>query len=177
MNATIFPDQRFMQMCWVVPDLQAATEHWLKTTGVGPFFKFDSVSFDEACYRGQPTECPDVSAVMAHAGDIQIELVCQNDDRASIWRDVVAAGQTGLHHMALYCDDYDANLAAYTNSGLKVAFSGLMMGSRVCWIDACNTLGFMVELLEANPVADSVFGSFKEAAQNWDGSDPIRTLG
>lgn len=177
MNLTHFPNQSFMQVCWVVPDLQLAVDHWLKTTGVGPFFMFESVMFDEPLYRGKACECPNISAAMAQAGDIQIELVCQNDERASVWRDVVPAGATGLHHMALYCDDYDANLAAYIDSGMELAFSGLMMGSRVCWVDASKTLGFMVELIEANPVADTVFGSFKAAADNWDGSEPIRTLG
>lgn len=172
-----FPDQRFMQVCWVVPDLQRAVEHWLTSAGVGPFFLFDSVSFDEPLYRGKATECPNISAAMAQAGDMQIELICQNDDRPSYWRDVVAPGQTGLHHMALYCDDYDANLAAYTASGAEIAFSGLMMGNRVCWVDTTPTLGFMVELVDRNPIADAIYGQFREAAENWDGRDPIRRLG
>jgi hypothetical protein len=176
MNTVIFPDQRFMQMCWVVPDLKAAVNDWVRTTGIGPFFYFDSVLFDNPTYRGQATDCPNISAAMAQAGDVQIELVCQHDDRPSLWRDVVPAGSSGLHHMALYCADYDASLAAYTGNGAQVAFSGLMMGSRVCWIDTCASLGFMVELIEANAVADTVFGSFRAAAQDWDGRDPLRSL-
>lgn len=172
-----FPDRRFMQVCWVVPDLRAAMAHWTQSAGVGPFFVFDSVTFDEPRYRGAPTHCPDISAAMAQAGDIQIELVCPRDDRPSFWRDVVSAGQTGLHHMALYCADYAASLDAYTAGGAEVAFSGLMMGSRVCWVDTRAALGFMVELIEANAVADSVFGSFRAAAEQWDGSDPVRRLG
>src|SRR3546814_16573859 len=65
---------------------------------------------------------------MAQAVDMQIERVCQNDEQPSFWRDVVPAGQSGLHHMALYCQNYDADLAAYTDAGIEVAFSGLMMG-------------------------------------------------
>jgi hypothetical protein len=176
MQSSIFPDTRFMQVCWVVPDLDAAVEQWVSRTGVGPFFRFDSVTFDNPSYRGKPTECPDICAAMAQAGDVQIELVCQRDARPSIWHDVVPHGKSGLHHMALYCDNYDASLAAYTHAGAEVAFSGLMMGSRVCWVDTSNTLGFMVELIEANAVADTVFSSFREAAKNWDGSDPLRSL-
>lgn len=176
MNTVIYPNQRFMQMCWVVPDLHAAIDTWVDSTGVGPFFLFESVVFEQPVYRGQPTDCPNISAAMAQAGDIQIELVCQHDDRASVWRDVVPAGASGLHHMALYCDDYDANLAAYTQQGAAIAFSGLMMGSRVCWIDTTATLGFMVELIEANDVAAAVFASFRAAAAGWDGSKPVRLL-
>ena len=51
------------------------------------------------------------------------------------------------------------------------------MGSRVAWLDTVKTLGFMVELITANPVADSVFGAIRAAAEGWDGSDPVRRLG
>src|SRR3546814_17974725 len=64
-----------------------------------------------------------------------------NDEQPSFWRDVVPAGQSGLHHMALYCQNYDADLAAYTDAGIEVAFSGLMMGNRVCWVDTRAQLG------------------------------------
>jgi len=165
-----------MQVCWVVPDLEAAVARWVQSTGVGPFFKFDSVTFENPCYRGQPSDCPDICAAMAQAGDMQVELVCQRDARPSLWRDLVPAGASGLHHLALYSSDYDADLAAYTRHGAQVAFSGLMMGSRVCWVDTSATLGFMVELIEANAVADAVFASFREAAAHWDGGDPLRSL-
>lgn len=176
MHPSTFPDRRFMQMCWVVPDLHAAVDHWVKSAGIGPFFLFDSVTFDDARYRGQPTQCPDICAAMAQAGDVQIELVSQRDARPSVWRDLVPAGACGLHHMALYCDDYDASVAAYTQNGAQIAFSGLMMGSRVCWVDTSATLGFMVELIEANNVADTVFSQFREAAVDWDGRDPLRAM-
>jgi hypothetical protein len=176
LNYSAFTNQRFMQMCWVVPDIHVAVNNWLESTGVGPFFLFENVTFENAMYRGRPTECVDITAAMAQAGDVQIELVCQNDDRPSIFRDVVPAGQCGFHHMALYCRDYEAELAAYISSGSAVAFSGLMMGANTCWVDTTPKLGFMVELIEANPVADAVFEQFRSAAQNWDGKNPIRAL-
>jgi len=175
-NFPLFTNQRFMQICWVVPDIEVAVKNWVDTAGVGPFFLFEKVTFDNPIYRGRPTQCVDITAAMAQAGDVQIELVCQNDDRPSIFRDVVPAGKTGLHHMALYSHDYDAELAAYLNAGTEVAFSGLMMGAKVCWLETTSKLGFMVELIEANPVADSVFGQFRSAAQSWDGKNPLRTL-
>lgn len=176
MAPNLFPNRQFMQICWVVADLDAAVKEWVTRAGVGPFFMFDSVMFDNPVYRGQATGCPKISAAMAQAGDLQIELVCQHDDQESLWRDVVPPGKSGLHHMALYCSDYEATLAAYTADS-EIAFSGLMMGSRVCWIDTLATLGFMVEIIEANPVADGVFAAFRDAADNWDGADPVRRLG
>jgi hypothetical protein len=171
-----FPERRFMQMCWVVPDLHAAMERWTRTAGVGPFFFFESVTFEDGCYRGRPAQMAQNQAAIAQAGDMQIELVCQTSDEPSIWRDLVPKGQTGFHHMAIYCDDFDATLAHYTAQGFEVAYTGLMMGHRTCWVDTTATLGFMVELVTKNPTADYVFGQFRAAAENWDGSDPVRTL-
>lgn len=165
-----------MQMCWVVPDLQAAMVSWTRTAGVGPFFFFDTVPFEKAHYRGRPDKL-DIQAAIAQAGDVQIELVCQKDDRPSVFRELVPPGRSGFHHAALYCSDYDANLAAYTKAGAEVAFNCLMMGARTSWVDTTPTLGFMVELIEANPIADSIFAQFRAAAQDWDGKDPVRTLG
>lgn len=176
MIAPALLNPNFMQICWVVDDLHAAIEHWTQVAGVGPFFLFDSVPFVEPLYRGQPAKPLDITAAMAHAGHLQIELVRQNDDQPSFLRDVVPAGQSGLHHLALYCSDYDRDLAAYTDAGSPVAFSCRMMGSRTCWVDTTATLGFMVELIEANPVADSVFEQFRVAAADWDGRDPVRRL-
>lgn len=56
-------------------------------------------------------------------------------------------------------------------------FDGLMMNARVAWLDTVGTLGFMVELITANPVADSVFSAIRAAAEDWDGSNPVRRLG
>ena len=170
-------DKRFMQLCWVVPNLQEAMANWTRTAGVGPFFYFDNVSFVDGFYRGRPAQIAKHEAAIAQAGDLQIELVCQDSDEPSIWRELAPRDKTTFHHMALYCDDFDATLAAYTAQGAEVAYTGLMMGHRTCWIDTTATLGFMVELVTKNPVADSVFGAFRAAAENWDGNDPVRTLG
>jgi hypothetical protein len=169
-------NRNFMQLCWVVPDLQAAMAGWTQTTGVGPFFYFERVTFENAHYRGKPAEFPNVSAAIAQAGSMQIELVCQNDERPSIFREVVPAGTTGFHHVALYCSDYDRHVKSYAEAGSEVAFGGLMMGSRTCWVDTVRALGFMVELIEANPIADAVFERFRTAAEHWDGNQPVRTL-
>ena len=46
----------------------------------------------------------------------------------------------------------------------------------MCWLDTAATLGFMTELITANPVKEQIFNLFKEAAENWDGVELIRTL-
>ena len=167
----------YMQLAWVVPDLEAAIDRWVKSTGAGPFFVFDNVHFEDSNYRGTPMDVAPHRAAIGQHGDMQIELICPSGDNPGIWRDVVPHGKLGFHHVGLYCTDYDAERAAYLDQGAEMAFEGLMMGARTCYIDSTKTLGFMTELITANPVAEMVFGEFRKAAEGWDGKDPIRTLG
>jgi hypothetical protein len=169
--------QNFMQLCWVVPDLEASIQHWVSSCGAGPFFVFESLHFDDGNYRGQPSDIEPCRAAIGQFGNMQIELVTPTGIGTGVWSDVVPNGGHGLHHAGLYCTDYAAERAAYTTHGETVAFEGLMMGAKTCYIDTVKTLGFMVELITANPTAAYVFEQFRKAAENWDGRDPIRALG
>ena len=163
----------FMQVCWLVPDLPAAIDTWASTAGVGPFFWFDGVPFDNGLYRGRPAQFPPVTAAIAYAGDLQIELVCQDDDSPGVFRDLYAQGQYGLHHLARICDDYVAERDAFVAQGAEVAFEGEVGGSRTSWVDTAATLGFMIELLEPSSMRDGWFAGMRKAAQTWDGAEPI----
>ncbi len=162
-----------MQVCWVVPDLRGAIESWSRSAGVGPFFWFDGVGCADGRHRGAPAEFPAVTAAIAYAGDLQIELVCQDNDEPGVFRDVFEEGQSGLHHMALVCKDYESERDAYVDGGAELAFEGRIGNSRTCWVDTTPTLGFMVELLEPSPVRDAGFAAMRAAAEAWDGADPI----
>lgn len=167
----------YMQLCWVVPDLEASIEHWVRSTGAGPFFVFEGLHFDDGIYRGQASDIQQCRAAIGQFGEMQIELVVPADSGPGVWTDVVPRGRTGFHHVGLYCTDYDSERAAYLADGSEMAFEGLMMGARTCYIDTTATLGFMTELITANPVAQSVFAQFREASEGWDGTDPIRSMG
>lgn len=162
-----------MQACWVVPDLRVAIASWSGTAGVGPFFWFDGVACTDGRYRGTPAEFPDVTAAIAYAGDLQIELVCQDNDQPGVFRDVFRRGDSGLHHMALVCTDYELERDAYIAAGAELAFEGQIGNSRTCWVDTTPTLSFMVELLEPSPTREAGFAAMRAAAESWDGADPI----
>lgn len=173
---TYLPKPHYMQICWVVPDLYAAIETWSQQAGVGPFFVFDEVTYENAVYRGQPWKPVRFHAAIAQANDMQIELVSQLEDGPSMFSELVPPGQSRLHHMSTYTHDFEADLEHYRKTGADVVFSGLMKGAPVCWLDTVDTLGFMTELITANPEKEKVFAMFKDAARNWDGKDPIRRL-
>lgn len=173
MAAKPFPNRRFMQNSWVVNDIQQAMNFWIESAGVGPFFLVQGATIEHQLYRGQPTRV-EAEFALAQAGDMQIELVRQLNDAPSAYRDTLPRGQEGFHHMALYCTDYDADLAAYTSAGASIAFSGSFDGKRFCYLDTSPTLGCMIELIEASTAQDAFFSRIRAAARDWDGSDPIR---
>ncbi len=169
-------NRQYVQLCWVVPNLEQAIDHWVRTAGAGPFFLFTEVHFEDSHYRGQAMDIAPHRAAIGYFGDTQIELVEPLADAPGIWRDVVPFGQAGLHHTGLYSENYAADVASYLESGAEMAFEGLMMGAKTCYIDTSPQLGFMTEIITANPIAEQVFGALRQASQGWDGRDPVRTL-
>lgn len=169
-------NKQYMQLAWVVPGLEGAIAGWVRTAGAGPFFVFEELHFDDGLYRGAPADVQPCRAAIGQHGDMQIELIQPLADEPGIWTDVVPFGRRGFHHTGLYCADYESERAAALAGG-EMAFEGLMMGARTCYIDTTATLGFMTELITANPVAEMVFGQIRQASEGWDGRDPIRTLG
>jgi Glyoxalase/Bleomycin resistance protein/Dioxygenase superfamily len=167
-------NRSYMQMCWLVPDLEAAIDSWVRTAGVGPFFWFDDVGATDGIHRGTPTDFPTSTAAIAYAGDVQIELVCQENDEPGIFRDLFPRGRYGLHHLAVVCDDYEAERDAYVAAGTEVAYEARIGGrTRTCWVDTSSALGFMVELLEQSRARAMGFATMRTAAEQWDGRQSI----
>ena len=115
---------------------------------------------------------------LAQAGDTQIELVCQHDDSPSCYRDLVPAGATGFHHVAVIAGDYDEAVGRYEALGHEIASSGVFGDLRFCYVDTSAVLGHMVEIVEDKPSIRAFFGAVRKAAENWDGrTDLIREMG
>ena len=62
-------------------------------------------------YRGKPSNI-DLDIAIGNSGDVQIELICQNDKEPSIYKEAVDAGRVGLHHIGLMPIDYAASEGA-----------------------------------------------------------------
>ena len=166
-------NRKVMQASWVVDDVERVAHEWVRTTGIGPFFVFAHIPIEEGRYRGE-LRTLDFSVAIAQAGDVQIELVAQHDEGPSAYRDLIAAGQRGLHHIALYCEDYDRDLASYVEQGFVPAFDGTFGGKRFSYIDTSASIGCMVELIEDSPLQLEFFAKIADAARDWDGRDPVR---
>ena len=82
---TPFPDspllahRRIEQVCWVVPDLEAAIARWRAAYGLGPWLVVGSEGTEDKRYRGRPTDVV-YRAALTQWGDIQLELLEWNND-------------------------------------------------------------------------------------------------
>ncbi|WP_231568416.1 VOC family protein [Novosphingobium malaysiense] len=169
------PGKHFMQVAMMVDDIETACANWTRTTGIGPFLHVPHVVLEEFGYRGETTSGLDFSVAIAQSGGVQIELVQQHSDGPSAYRDTIAKGEGGFHHLAIYTDDYDAAYAGYVDQGFVAAVDGTFGGYRFSYIDTSAAIGCMVELIEANPLQTDFFERIAAAAEGWDGvTDPIR---
>ena len=88
-----FASGHAMQSAWVVDDLDAAVDAWLKV-GIGPFFfvEYTPDLFEDSTYRGTPSPIS-MKIALAQAGDMQIELIEPTGEQANIYRDTVPEGK------------------------------------------------------------------------------------
>lgn len=166
----------FFQIAWVVPDLDSAIRRFQKNLNTGPFFLNAHVQVENPLYRGKPAPPSDYSLALAQSGRFQIELIEQHDDTPSVYRDLYPAGVEGFHHMGAFVPDVEAEIRRYEKMGAAVASDCMFGDMRVAYIDARPLFGFMVEIMDHTPVVDGLFQHIADAADDWDGSDPIRPI-
>lgn len=163
-----------MQLGYVVPDLERAMRHWADL-GIGPFFVLSHVKFAETQYRGRPTDF-DMSVGIAQWGDMQVELIQQFNDAPSIYRDFPHRATGGLQHVGVMTDSVDDDLARMRLLGIEPVQSGSTAnGIKFAYVSTDLYPGAMIELIQHGPI-DDFFRLVREAAQGWDGREPVRRL-
>lgn len=170
--------KEYSQIAWVVDDLDAAVRHWQQTAGLGPFFMGSHVGglFGDPQHRGRPTAV-DISCAIAQAGPVQIELIKQHDDAPSPYRDVFAAGESGMHHICGLVDDVAAECRRYESLGFGIVFTATVGGQTpVAYVDTRPMIGCMTELMGRQGLVAQMFAAVAKTAADWDGTDPIRDL-
>jgi hypothetical protein len=170
-----------MQNAFVVPDLEAAVDHWTRVMHVGPFYVFEHIPYAEILFRGRPTQI-DMSAAIAYSGDLQIELIHQYDDAPSIYSAFTRAGLSGMQHMGVMTDSVDRDLEELARNGIEAIQHGrTAWGARFAYVGTDvqpgSHPGAMIELIERGPAINGAFKVIHDAAQTWDGSEPLRRFG
>jgi len=166
-----------MQLAYVPKDMDAALRYWTETMGVGPFFKIPNIAVTAAKYKGEPANI-EFSVYIAYWGDIQIELIEQYNNAPSIystWRD---AGHESVHHVCIVVDNMEEARRVSAEAGAVVMQEvWLPNGGEAIYVDAGGGPGSLIEMICFPPENYAFFDMMRDAAREWDGSDPVRVVG
>jgi hypothetical protein len=162
------------QTSYTVEDIEAAIGTWSRQLGVGPWFLRGPFTPATALYRRRPTEMS-ISLALSFSGRLQIELIQQHNDAASVYRETIAKRGYGFHHWGVGTEQFDAKAEDYAARGYEQVFSDVTpAGTRVAYFDTTRDLPGMVELIEINATQEQRYARMYAAALAWDGQDPIR---
>jgi len=166
---------RPIQNAFVVRDLDQALGHWL-SMGVGPFYRRDHAAYVSAHYHGKPIQ-PDYSIALAYWGDMQIELIAQNCQTPSVYREFLDEGHEGFHHNLVIVPDLEAFRRAIPDTPYELLSEvSLGPGTGVFYLRGKEYRWPLVEVGHLDPAVFDFFDTMKRASENWDGSNPIRPI-
>ena len=163
-----------VQLAYVPSDWDATLRYWTETMGVGPFFLFEKLQLEGMKFKGEPNDAAFTLAI-AYWGDVQIELVRAENDAPAHYNGEYAVHDR-LNHVLILVDDFAEAERVVADAGAEVVVSGKFGGGEVMYVDPGAGPGSLVEILKPGPGGMDMFDMMKAAAQDWDGSDPIRTL-
>lgn len=165
---------RIIQTAFISADIHASMREMTRMMGVGPWFLRERGVFPRQVYLGQPATTA-LAIAMGYAGDMQFEIIQQLDDSPSVYREVAERSGYGLHHFGVAAEDYPAAIARYEADGYSLAYEAeVAHGARVGYFDTHGALPAMIEVIEFRPATSAMFDTFRDAARDWDGRDPVR---
>ena len=167
---------RPVQIAYHVPDPERAARKYACAFGWGPFFLFEHIPLAGCRYRGA-TAPFDHSSAYGQAGELMIELITQHDDSPSVLRDLYAAAEIGVHHVAHFVPSLSEALEQARSKGVEIALEACTAtGTRFAMLDTSRELGHMIELYEGAGDLLKFYRYVQLAADGWDGSEPLRRL-
>ncbi|WP_332838934.1 VOC family protein [Nocardia bovistercoris] len=163
------------QLGYVVADIDAAMRSWIRL-GVGPWYVLRALP-QRARYRGAPCDVV-VTVAFAHSGDLQLELIQQEDETPSIYTEFLGDGPGGFHQLAWWSTDFEATVEAVRAAGYESVWSGGSDGGvRYAYFEPRDEIATVLEISEYTDSTAGLARMLRAAADGWDGDDPIRTLG
>ncbi|MDP3676327.1 MAG: VOC family protein [Novosphingobium sp.] len=163
--------RKLIEVAFVVDDMNAAIERWVKGFGVGPFHT-GIFEVPEQNYRG--TVSPALMDVaFSFSNGALVELIQPLAGTPCIFSE---AGP-GFHHLMFEVADHDAEVARYAAEGYPVVQSGSFGGNPFSIIDTRAANGAYTEIMAFGEGVQRLYTRMKDAAAAWDGTtEPKRDL-
>lgn len=167
------------QLGFVVRDIEKAMAHWSEVLGVGPWFYVDRPPENsEFRYFGKPSPYPHISIALANAGPLQVELIQQRDESPSLYLDSLRRTGECAQHFAFWTERFDEMERQLLDAGYVEGHAGQRGGAgRFAYFIHSDLPSGMIELSELSGNKAELFEKIAQAADDWEGSDPIRRVG
>ncbi len=165
------------QLGYIVKDLDAALNFWVKVLGVGPWAVVKDLSPTNFNYRGKPGELV-MDCAVANSGDLQIELIQSKSKSPNFYTECLEKGMTGIHHVSFWQDPahFDDAYNHLVSNGFKLAQSGEVGGpdGKFAYLDNENYPGVIIEISKLGGPKAIMYRVLADVCRYWDGEDPIR---
>jgi catechol 2,3-dioxygenase-like lactoylglutathione lyase family enzyme len=163
-----------MQIAFVPKDFEATIDHWVKK-GAGPFFVLKGTKAEyQTCYGKEAYPILDIA--LGHWGDMQIEIIRQTSPEKSVYKDWRDEGREGVHHTCITVDDLAEAKRACEAVGAPIVIEGRVGPTEWFYADTGGGPGSLLEVIRYPPGSEGLMTMIRDAARNWDGSNPVREI-
>ena len=157
---------------YVVEDLETGVAWAVETLGAGPFLAIEHMRFDEVTYLDAPAAF-DHSSAFGSWGPILVQRTVVHDARPDGLRRALDGDGAGIGHVAWLADSLEQETQRLETAGLRRFHTGRTGPASAAWFNGPG-LGHHVEVLQRSEPLLAFYARVRAAAQDWDGSDPIR---
>ena len=141
---------RFSQVAWVVPDIEAAERFFLEVIGVPSFVKMENLEAQdlEGTYYGQPADF-EFHLYMAYSGDSMLELIQPVSGRSLFSDFLDRHGHGGVQHVAYAVpeSEFDPAVTRMKNEQYDVVQSLHLPVAHVAYFDTRPVIGVATEII------------------------------
>jgi methylmalonyl-CoA/ethylmalonyl-CoA epimerase len=137
-------ERKISQIGIVVKDLQSAVDFY-QGLGFGPFQVIDRP--EETCELHGEESRFQIKTALGMAGNVQLEVIQVLSGKNAHTEFLETRGE-GMHHVGIYVEDIEAELASHVEKGLEITSRGEFMGVKWAYINMLDTLGHLVEFIE-----------------------------
>jgi hypothetical protein len=172
----MLPNYKPVQIAYFVSEIREAARRISSITGAGPFYVIDNIELEWSEHRNK--SCNFVhSSAYGQWGNVMMELVQQDDEGPSPFRDMYGVGEEGIHHVACFVDSIEETIKQYSELGYPLATRAkAKVGTEFAFIDTSKLLGHMLEIYVPDETLSGFYDLVKESSVGWDRSNIFRSL-
>lgn len=165
-------------IAYVTKDLDQEVDRWL-ASGVGPFYYAKGLKLNSK-YRGERNDLI-ISVAFAYTGSLMLELVVQDNDVPSSFREYLEhTPQGGLHHIAYICENLESAVKDAAARGTQFVpvqeFLGADGKPVEIYMEPKGAKSSVFTQIVLPSAWDDAFAELKDICGAWDGKTPKRNM-